>query len=669
MSIPRNPLDKYRSVTMHHILMVSSTTDELRDFTRSDPAADMVALSAIQATPVGQKIQVTNQKDDSQSGVYLILDSRRTSEFQLQEIMFQTSFGSGTPGQTHIITSPVEMTLVDTSGIVFINWLKYIFETKLKTDFHGTYFLLKTIFVGHTYEGNVETVSTSTLVMQILNMSFTVGYKEGIYKLSGVASLQASGNFNKFCKIKDTKTFVSNNGTFGGMLDNVEQEVNSAYKKWFNNLKVENKSANDDQASLVQVPGRLTQIMITYPDSWKNFKVDTVKSKQAEKNHKTQNNTAEIKNTPQQLSVQKDSTVYDIVEQVCRHTPEVAALANDKALKDNKKIKLYKTITSTTSNEQTTVIHFDIVEYELFEVKPNDNTPTANDKNFYTNEQGQRVPLNSIMFDYIFTGKNSDIISLDLSVEYANLLLVKNDKSGVNAGKEVNSQKIPQNETNTENKQQVSYVLSKGPVLFPSERKDQVSGGYNQERLNSEAANIAANDRSEWIRNVQMAHGRSSLGLVMTIRGNPELLPKYLIDLIPEHVITESVDLTKIDSTTNNLTITWDSQKRKYRQELEQFLSESSDASGAAAFKGPHALTSPLFVKVNILSPNTMRVGSETFSLDINSNGMFTKFWYDGWYMIQNITTKISGGEFVQEFTLTAYEIFGPDTIAKEQKE
>jgi hypothetical protein len=62
-----------------------------------------------------------------------------------------------------------------------------------------------------------------------------------------------------------------------------------------------------------------------------------------------------------------------------------------------------------------------------------------------------------------------------------------------------------------------------------------------------------------------------------------------------------------------------------------------------------------------VFAPNSMDFGSVTQTLN-PAAGAYTKFWYDGWYLVFQIDNKFADGVFTQELNIGAFELFGPET-------
>lgn len=701
MSIPANPLDKYRSVSYQTMLLASSTTEGIRPFVSASPELDAAAMTAITETKQGEAVIVPG----ATGSAYLLFDSRRHSNFSIREFSFSSIPGTGVPSQTHISTGQVEMTVIDPDGIVFINYLKYLIDEKLKTEITGVTFLFKIIFVGHTYDHKVEVISTSAIPMILINLEFDVTYKEGIYNLQfAPLTVGAAANLKQFATLKDVTSIRCDDQKLGTMIRDFENRLNESHRDWYKKLNVHLKKAGDAGSENSAKTGRLVQVMITIPESWHDFKVeDGTFESTTERNHaaerkkkeeaaqdKTTDTTATDTNSfekgseqktektkllKQYLSIRPNATIFDALADIFKICPEVSKMANRKAIEADE-IKIFKTISSVTSNDEVIVLHFDIVEFKI----PNITIPAekAKDEWYYTTNTGVRTPKNSIEFDYIFSGKNTDILDMSLKMKNANLLLMNTSKTGTMSHRMVNSQKAQPDQPQTSEKIITAFVRENDPIVFPTQSPDQKNNyAYQPEKHNVEAQSANNIARNEWLQSVAFMHGQTQLRSKLTIRGNPELLNKYVVDVLMPHVIPDNIKISEAAAADNfrdtnilGSDSAWTSAKNEYRKSVDQFFSERSKidtnlAAGGVDGKivGDKAYTYPMFFKINIFSPNNLHFGSSTAKLAAN-NSEYTQFWYDGWYFVNNIVNKFSDGLFVQEVDISAFDLFGPETAS-----
>ena len=698
MSEPRNPLDKYRSYSYHHILMVSNSTESLRGFTTVNVDGDR-SLENITNTGIGQAIP---NPGGATGDAFLLIDTRRTSSFSIRDITYQTSPGSGVPSQSHIYLGQLEMSVVDPDGIVFINFLKHLMDTKLKCNLFGLTFLLKTMFIGHTFEDTTELITTSTIPLFLIDIEFEVSYKEGLYHLKFSPMMQSIGSMiDKFAKVKDVRSVTTTSAaTLGSAISSLEDRLNETYREHYKTYNPSNQVAGENPEPAKKV-GKLIQVMITLPtvnalnpqsSNWADFKMSTAADKnfetvfkaevqRQEKDHNTKidadyqkqveaaKKDEKVVPTKKSISFSPNFNVFDILNMIFKSCPQVVEMANNKAKTDGG-MKMYKTLTSITSNDEIVVLHFDVVEFLVPNINTNEKTkqPT-NDRFFKTDDKGEKTPLNSIVYDYIFTGKNTDIIDFGLKMQHAQLLILNNQKTGVRTQNAVLNQKNQDQKPTTEEKQDVEFFNENDIIFFPTETVEQKINNANMKpNANQVEQSKHQNNKNEWLKSVSQMHMVSALDIKMIIRGNPHLMNKYTIEQIPEHGIPDSIKMSDalVSSedfkTSKTISSALSSSKIKHREWIEKYSYGDIQAELNAKAQGkneeitgPKAYLAPMFVKVNVFAPNVTDMNFNLFG----TNDRYVQFWYDGWYFVRNITNKFSDGMFTQELSMGSFDIYG----------
>lgn len=699
MSTPRNPLDEYRSYSYHTILIVSNTTEALTTFTSSDPANDASALMAISNTMQGEVIKT----DKSVGEALLVLDSRRTSSFSIREFEYNAYPGVGIPSQTHVIQGTLNMTIIDPDGIGFINYLRYLIDEKLKTDLIGVHFLLKVIFVGHKADGSTTLISSSGIPLMLYTIEFEVNYKEGVYKCIFVPMSQNVGTVIKnFTAVQDVKSITAEDGKLGTVIRNFENKINENYRNWYKNLNIELRKSGDVNSTPIGKTGRLIQVMITIPKDWEQFTIDNAsfnkqierrfdeeiqkkkESQDKEIKEKQAANEKEIQETEKKgvtreaaekllkkefIGFSPTLNIYEILSEILKLSPEANELANRKAVAANL-VKTFKTVSSVTSNNEVMLIHFDILEY----VVPNITIKNANSEWTVDRPDGTKVPKNSLEFDYIFTGKNTDILEFNLKMNNAQLLFMNTGLVGALTHRQVTDQKKQPDNPITPTKVNIGLVRENDPIGFPIQTiETRKSFAYSPERVNTEKQAKNQSDRNEWLQTVSKLHSITQVQAKVTIRGNPNLLNKYVAELIPPHSIPENIKIESAvagEGFVKNSIVgndqTWQSQKEKYRATVdEHFKGVQAEVLGQGPenteINGPKAHVFPMFVKINVFAPNTLNFGKTSKKLDENDPREYVQFWYQDWYMILSILNKFVDGAFTQELDIRSFDVFGSE--------
>lgn len=721
MSKPLNPLDKYRGFSTHHVMIVAHTSETIRTLTtRISEDQDSSFLDKISEAKIGEPIK---SKEGTDLDAYLLIDSRKLSNFIIRDIDYQTIFSGGTLSQTQLVTANINMTIFDAYGVTFINYIKHLCDNVFFCDYNGLIFLLKTIYIGHTDEGNTETIATAEIPMLLVNMQMSVDHTGAIYTVN-FAPLNGSIPL-AMSEIHNISVTTIKGGTLGEIIDCLQNELNRKVREYYTKLNKIEDGASKPSSSI----GRPVQYMFTLPGDiitgdkeWRNFKMTGVlnalkeqsqsinkikeqQKKQQEENDKKfeqqqkdlakelrkpalklteneiqkrladsrkgrdeakkekeksadQNKSSlpiEILESSNEnmvfLSLNTTASIHDVLTKIFSMCPDINQGLSLDAIKE-KKIEVYKTKTYLTSDTETLTAHYDIIAQSIVEVNDPSNTTSSKFPKLF---KDKNTPINSIEFDYIFSGKNTDILTLDIKLENAVLYLNNIDKLSEDARRNIdvaigtqdskNKQKI------TIDKKDISFTLLKNTPILPTTKTQLEQNAHtatqqgNAERLGKSSTELAKL-RQEGINSLAFLHGVSSQDVKMTIRGNPDLMIKSFCygEILP-HVKVNNITALDI-----NTTSTFNSNDQQvYKDSMKRQLEGTKIAQ---SMQGPDFSSFPLFCKVNIHTPNV-----DIYGVQIDNN--FAKqYWFDGWYYVREINHLFKNGEFTQEFHMHAYDLF-----------
>ena len=165
MSVPVNPLDRFRSYAYHHILVAANSTESIRAMMDSD----------------GESLKGLKLGEKAPGGYVVVCDTRKNSYFSITEVSYTSTISAGNSRYSNLIYGTINMNIVDSTGVTLLNYLKWIEDESLKVSLHKTVFVLKTIFVGHTYEGTTETVYQDAIPMMMFDMSMSPSHRGSTY--------------------------------------------------------------------------------------------------------------------------------------------------------------------------------------------------------------------------------------------------------------------------------------------------------------------------------------------------------------------------------------------------------------------------------------------------------------------------------------------------------
>jgi len=686
-----NPLDHFRSYSYHFILTMASTTEAFRKMTGNSDGRSPLIDAVNNVKRVGDEVVVDT------STAYLLLDTRRFSQFSITDFETNHIYGTGSRVNPSTPATLAKMKVTDSTGFLFFNLIMETMRNKLRTTRASAFFLLTVLFVGHKDDGSTETVSTCYIPMTLAQLGMEFNSAGSIYdidfiELEGSPQNGAGGDRLNYLGEALAITTEGFTNDLGGMLDSLERKLNvlslAFYEKFSNNVVT--KANNEDIKSF----GKLVQYMITIPKEWRAFKLTAAaKSKNEEQMFVTQKSAEEKKSSANgqpsgklasssvksNLSFSNTTSITDALKIILECSQDLLDLASEE--KRNKgEAMAYKTILNTTCDDNSFVIHFDIMPYYI--PKP----PKEEKKDKKTVEKIPSSPSdivkNLISYDYIFTGKNSHIT--DLKIQYSPNSDVAFDtnlqlgpaRSAEVAAKGGQKAKDVRGEANGAEKSDsfAPEIKRNDPIFYAMRSLEQSKNQASMkvEDLNMEQAQKVLKAKQEYTQTFAMLHFLGTTQMTMGIRGNPNLLRKYADrnqrgGIPPHNSVVSAPDLQNISKNKfSNFENTFDtivakglvSAKEHYYREYIQPKLEAvvqPNKTTDPLMNNVDVATLPVFVQINIMAPNADMDGN--FSAD---GGLFTnKFFFTGPYQILMLNSRFSAGEFSQTMTLIPYNIDG----------
>jgi hypothetical protein len=707
MATYTNRLDEFQSHSIHYVILAARSTEELRPFTETSSTAMATSLAAVDACKqLGQPVTVPG----GTGGVFLMIDTRRFSQFTISNFDILTRMAGFTAIDSTSVNSAgqdMTFTVQDSQGISFANFLQFLMDQRLGVSFQGMALLVKVLFVGHTASGETKIVQSIGIPAIFNEIQVDLNETKGIYtcKCFPLIGMNSNARTNSsWTSIGTASTYFTGAGgnTLGAVITSFEERINEESQKRYLQFNAKTPSQGSNTASSRY--GRQVQYMITLPTGWDkfafsgptqggaaeiNFKqlLSDEESKRAGMNAKAKtaaeqqkkaqtNSAAPAKDSF--IAVDPELTITEILDVIFSQCIEVAQLGNFKKPQDKTgEIRFYKHMITVTSDDSSYTVHVDVIEYIVPNVELNKKavggaTSAGDyDKELFEEikEPGRgtmKVPKNFLEFDYIFSGKNIDILNLDLKIQNLNLILMQQTKLGQselfntadNAQKQTDGDNVPVDDRAT------FGLRFKDPILLPKRTGDQSTNfsalGANAQVNGGGSPQAIA---QQYTRNLFDLYNGGPLKAKMTIRGNPDILERITLTSLPQHVIASTLSETTGTSNINA------GVKAKYRTAFEKDLLrltpglEQSPGGGFkvnTVLKGPSHLTSPVYIKVNVFGPNVDFITNEL----IAGQNFTERLFYNSYYFVFAVHSRIDGSKFTQEFDLSPYSVYGHTSIS-----
>jgi hypothetical protein len=657
MSNPPNQLSQYATYSYHHILVVCSTTEIAEALANSTAIYDQIdsVRNAQNATsleePLAKYVAVDFNNGKVKGKYVILIDGTRDAEFVIQKVnWYQTTAGKTHLGTTSFQTLAAdgEMVVEEPRGVRLLNVMRFV-ASQLGTDSTGMIFVLKTIFVGHRtpsdLSGSTDFIDPITTVrpflfyMYDITGSFTIS--GGIYTLrfAGI-----NGGMSKMQQIKQASQQVSLNlsqsvgdcepNTLYGAMCKLEKRINDLYETHY--LEVKNKIESEG----LRFSGRRVEYKIRLEEPYVKYKrdsngkvlrrgdrspiidsgnpayiVDDFKKQATDKGVK---NEAGIIDLGQNPSV--EAAIMAIVNRCSRVQDD---LAKQKKEENSFRKMRYtpKVISTIRSNDEKVQVIYKVRQF--FEGRNDIIERLQNRPSNSISDLDADILSNLLVLDYIYTGKNTDILDLDINLEmgtaFFQTLITTDTIPGANqaitGGIATNkigadgTSKIPRGGTEgkiTDTKT-ISESMPRTPIFFDTLVTDRMITNAKDPKRSSEFKQLLARHAAF-----------ENIDIELKIAGNPALLNS--MGILP----------SEMDARTS-------------QADTEAVSDREADFPDVF----PHWTSIPAIVKINIKMPST----------DTDAEDYAENFWYDGFYYCYAIENTFDAGLFTQTLSMVSLPI------------
>lgn len=672
----KNPLDQFQSHSIQYVMLAARSTEDVRSFTDGAQSQSLSAVDA--AKQLGDAVRVGN------STSYLVIDTRRFSQFLVTDFELETIMaGFSVPGSKSPNSTAVNMkfTVVDSMGIAFANFLQFLMDQKLQVSYDGMTLLVRLLFIGHRADGTTTIVQSVTIPAMFKQIQLDLNDVKGTYvcDLLPMIGMGSNGSNNaKWTSIGTASSYFSgfSANNLGAVVNSFERRLNEESLKRYSQLNAQTQT--NGVKKTVGTFGRPVQYMITLPKGWDEFlfsgptqgaAVETsfkelLKAEETKRTGATKQNTA----APAKdsfVSVSPGLSVTEVLDVIFSQCTEVSKLGNFTKKQDQDgNLKFYKHLVTVTSDNDSFTVHVDIVEF----VVPNVDLATrsksravgADDKLYIDEKRADgsvvRRPRLFVEYDYIFSGTNIDVLSLDLKIEHLNFLLMQGSKLGQGEvfSLAVDGQKQTDGTSFATEEHPVFGRRKKDPALFQRSRAE----GMNYSNLGANAK-VDGDDtpqtvNQQYIQNLQAYYSGGPIEAKLQLRGNPDLLVSVSLQKIPTHV--SAITITKANG---EISATNETVKNKYRADFEKDILKLTSASvNSSLLDSQNYLSSPFFMKVNVFGPNSNFVTGAA-----NPGSFAQQLFYENYYFVDKVISKIDGARFTHEVALRSFCVFNFPTV------
>lgn len=674
MSRPANPLSKFRSYSYYHVLVLCDSSQTAEALSRAEnqrperwlhPTAPNPALGKHDTYGTLGPFAVKFVDEKQKCGRYCVLINGATdAAFTITTARWFSATGANATMLDQSTSLAMEGTLEisEPKGVVFMDILVTCCLA-LGIDAANAVYALKTFFVGHQdgIEDRLlanESYLTDVEPLRFLAWDITGSFSEtgGQYQIAFAALNHGASRLPQFGKAANGFNFTAGT-TLESTMKVLQDQINSNYDKLFNCVRDTVKKAEAGTVFQSVLTGEGTRKPYSELLDRVTYEIDLSDDYTGKNagNYTVNDQPVQSKNRarctqPVNVNIPANMSIEDAIHQIMKRCPQVIKEMGQDGSTDAEdgssgpairyEYKIHTGVQSWCDEGDGNKIKYkvryhiqrfmrpkDVSLFDSFKVGAN-----AADVDFTQLEPAQVAKLstperflynNLISFDYIYTGKNIDILEFDMKM---NLGLAYLQIATINNTMKDQLQAVPTATTHLPQYDAAKIDRMGQPTQIPVFFGSQVRLPSVRNKNNS-TANVDASYSLSKHASLEV------LDATMRIHGNP-----YLLSTINRASSPEKIGTSPTEQNVNPTT------------RLANFL----DWGGF-----------PSFAKVNIKMPRNnddiglFKTTPSNANLDPNKDvdrigaADFTRdFWFTGFYYVYGIEHSFEGGEFTQTFSM-----------------
>lgn len=585
MSTPPSSISKFVSTTYYHCLAMCDSTDTANQLSlHTDPARWRRSGS-------GKLLQFTPRKLGD--GKFTILcNGSQDADIKVEELKLKSAvWANATPNDMGAsLVHEGSMKVVEPQGVLFLDLIVSLCREML-IDYSQVVFVVKTFFVGQTADGQLEVItSVAPIHMTWIDVQAEFGIQGGRYDITWLAIANGTNRLPQYSNLANGISLKTDT-TLKATIQSYQQQIQSNYQQYFNCVvkQLKASSVSDKLVTPVSYKIILDDVYVSG-----NYKPDDIVP--AYKDTDNCEDTAT-------LTFGSGTSIEDGITKIMNRCTRV----KQDAVEPDKDGKLYTfkilcTVNTTRGGKNTEVI-YKVIQTEL----PVSARAGIDELNIN--------PRNTIIYKYLHTGENTDVLDFDLKMNLGlSYLQIASNSNTTPSGPTINGtvNVLPNNQAAKLNKHQGGETISQ-PLFFGSTIESPNTNNTNSTALSSQYAyNIAKQASLE------------SRAMKLKVIGNPDLLNSI-------NNITTSNAVNGTTNSTGDVFSGWGVQPCFVR--VDVFMPNGNDFVKAAS--GVNQLSTLLYGD----NPNYAR-----------------NFWYEGYYMVIGIESEFINGVFTQTIeALSAY--------------
>lgn len=644
MSKPPNKLASFRSYSYYHVLAMCDSSETANALANSKDLS--VWDHATRDTRVQDNRPLTTElgpyspKKITDGGKYVILINGSTdASYVITRTKWTTATGANAVPDDRSTSIAVEgsMEISEPKGVAFLDQVVKCCVA-LGVDSAQVYYVLKTFFIGfrdddavRDSEGNrtdfISDIPPLTFIVYDVTGSFTEA--GGVYQMEFVAAGHGASRLPQYSKAVNNMSVTAGKSLEETLL-RLQDNINQSYEQYYNCVREQILSVQGDGQTIVDSLRKVKYVIAVGKDykGEAGIKYTVTNQPQQYKNNAGCAEGAQITFPPH-------TSIETAISTIMSMSPQVQAdmATGDTSTGNKYEYKVHTALVSEqAADEAEGVLNYTVyyrverflspksIAYEpAFNVLQGDQSQINNNPNL------ERIRQNIIEFDYMYTGKNIDILDFEMKVNMGmaylqTATLANSFKSQLERAPNRTMQPSVQD---TSNHMMRLGAIVQTPVFFGSQiRTPSLTNSQNPTDTIQSAYTLTKHSSVE------------VLDVTMRILGNTKLLGTTNQSTSPTYIV-RSADRDTPQSETFPVASTTEANFNDWT-----FV--------------------PAYAKVNIKMPRenddfalfTGQATSGDPRTDAGITDYARDFWFDGYYYVTSIEHTFDGGEFSQTLSM-----------------
>lgn len=570
----RNRLDDCRTYSYHHIWALTKNTDLASEIFDDEIKVKEIVNNNTHKKPGGFRTPI-------QPGVFIVTNGAQDSDLSIDRLQLEAIAQPPalSPGSNTLASIEGEMLLIEPQGVRFLNIYRQILQ-ELGSLNHDVCNILKTVFIGYHKDTNqlVEIYDVPPIFFMIQDISIAASTEGSSYVIKFLHLMSVPAT--KALATNATGILIPNSGTIKESLNSIADQYTKAAQK------------NSEKQKVATNPATYRIILDKSMQEVENWSVIEERLSRTA-GHENKN----------PIPIQADLTIDYCIQRVFKACKQYMA----QAITRKRDSFMYKVVPITRRTDGNFEVVYIVVKDPIGLRYDADKRMKQKMKQSNNREISEIIEADDkvLIYDYIFTGRNTDIERFDMKIDeglaFLNSISIFDNFSG-NVNKDL-QQQYPKPAAE-------SAVLCKDDKIPEGTCSGPGRPSENVVEKNHGTA-VLASEYDE-IAKEQFRLEAMKMGAILNIRGNPGYISCFAVN-----------------------------PKKMY--------------NGALAGTGHVTIIDDLpLVYINIMMPMY-------FSGDEKGNRYepeFERFWYQGLWKILTIKSIFDGGRYTNELIMLATPTF-----------